>query len=417
MLDDDDASDVPATEAPLPTFCRGNWRMPTILLGVSSAAVLAFALRSYVTGDHATVNVSAWMTDRLDPKRASVGAGVNPVASNGVASIVPSTPNAAPPEAVVSNVRPVAATVRASFNAAASRVQPSTMAVRASYGTSANGQLLERAGSAVAVDPAGYAVTCTHVVVGATTISMRRFQEPGRWSPARIVASAGDLTLLQVTDGMPVTAATLGDSSRVNVGDWVLAVGHPFQLGTTVTAGIVSRRDVTLALPGGTAQTGLFQTDAAINEGSSGGPLVNVAGEVIGINSAIYAPTGTFSGAGFAIPANQVREFISSVLSPRKQAAPSRWGVGLVALTPDLASELSFRGSLGVVVSSVAPSSAAERAQLMKGDVITKIAGVPVSDLSSVKSVRDRLLANERVPIEFVRLGAMRTTTLMPEAG
>jgi serine protease Do len=321
---------------------------------------------------------------------------------------------------VVGGARPVAATVRASFNDASRRIRPATLAVRASYGTDPQGQLLERAGSAVVVDPSGYAVTCTHVVVGATTVNVRRFREADRWSPARIVASDGDLTLLQVTDGAPMTAATLGDSSQVAVGDWVLAVGHPFALGTTVTAGIVSRRDVTLALPGGRAQTGLFQTDAAINEGSSGGPLVNVAGEVVGINAAIYAPTGAFSGAGFAIPANQVRAFLSSTLGVPTAAAglgASRWGLGLVALTPDLASELSFPGAAGVVVTSVATSSAAERAQLARGDVITKIAGQPVSDVPSAMAIRERLAPSERVPIEFFRLGVAQTATLMPEAG
>jgi serine protease Do len=217
-----------------------------------------------------------------------------------------------------------------------------------------------------------------------------------------------------------MTAATLGDSSQVGVGDWVLAVGHPFALGTTVTAGIVSRRDVTLALPGGRAQTGLFQTDAAINEGSSGGPLVNVAGDVIGINAAIYAPTGAFSGAGFAIPSNQVRAFLSSTLgasAPAGGAGVSRWGLGLVALTPDLASQLSFAGSAGVVVTSVAASSAADRAQLAKGDVITKIAGQPVNDVPSAMAIRDRLAPTEPVAIEFFRLGALGTGTLMPEGG
>jgi serine protease Do len=291
------------------------------------------------------------------------------------------------------------------------------LAVRASYGPSTNGQLLERTGSSDIEDAAGYAITCTHVIVGAATISIRRFQEADRWSQARAVASDGDLTLLQLTDGGPMPAATLGDSSKVNVGDWVLAVGHPFQLGTTVTAGIVSRRDVTLALPGGRAQAGLFQTDAAINEGSSGGPLVNVAGEVIGINSAIYAPTGAFSGAGFAIPSKQVRDFVSSVLTPRTPAAAPRWGLGLVALTPSLASELAFPGSLGVVVSSVAPSSAADRARLVRGDVITKIGGQSVNDLTAAMAIRDRLLVNEGVSIEFFRLGVVQTATLVPEAG
>jgi S1-C subfamily serine protease len=293
---DKETSDASSTPEALPTFCRGNWRQLTILLAVSAAAVLAFALRSYVSGDRQTIDVASWMGRR---------AGV-PAASASVES---------------ANAQPApAAKGRASFEEASRRIQPATLAVRAGF--VANGQVLERAGSAVVVDPAGYAVTCTHVVGGASTVNVRRFQEPDRWSPARVVASDGDLTLLRVADATPMSAATLGDSSQVNVGDWVLSVGHPFQLGTTVTAGIVSRRDVSLALPGGKAQTGLFQTDAAINEGSSGGPLVNVAGEVVGINSAIYAPTGAFSGAGFAIPSSQVRTFISSVLGGRTTPRP-----------------------------------------------------------------------------------------------
>jgi serine protease Do len=290
------------------------------------------------------------------------------------------------------------------------------LAVRSSYAADATGQLLERSGSAVVVDPAGYAVTCTHVVMGASTISVRRFQEPERWSAARAVASDGDLTLLQITDGSPVPPATLADSSTVSVGDWVLAVGHPFQLGTTVTAGIVSRRDVTLALPGGRAQTGLFQTDAAINEGSSGGPLVNTAGEVVGINSAIYAPTGAFSGAGFAIPANQVRTFVASVLGPRVAATQSGWGIGLAELTPALAAELSYAGA-GVVVSNVAPDSAAARARLVKGDIITKIAGQPVDGVPSAMTIRGQLAANEAVTIEIFRGGVAQTVVLRPQTG
>jgi serine protease Do len=337
---------------------------------------------------------------------------------------MPSMPNGA--EQVVSEVKPVAtaaARTGASFSEASTRIQPSTLAVRASYGPSANGQLLERAGSAVVVTPSGYAVTCTHVVAGASAISVRRFQDVGRWSPARAIASDGDLTLLLVSDGTPMTAAAFGDSSRVNVGDWVLAVGHPFQLGTTVTAGIVSRRDVALALPGGTTQTGLFQTDAAINEGSSGGPLVNVAGEVVGINSAIYAPTGTFSGAGFAIPSNQVRAFVSSVLgapgpaNPPPSPSPPKWGIALVTLTPSLASELSFPGSAGVVVGNVTPSSAADRARLARGDVITRIAGQPVTDVPSAIAIGERLVENRGIPIEFFRLGVAQIATLVPEAG
>src|SRR5262249_32437502 len=149
--------------------------------------------------------------------------------SGGVATQATAAVRDAPvttPEAV-SGARSVAATTRVSFNEAVRLVQPATLAVRASYGLDAKGQLIERAGSAVAVDAASYATTCSHVVSGATAITVRRFQRE-RWSPARIVASDGDLALLLVSDGEPLPAATLGDTSRLNIGDWVLAVGHPF---------------------------------------------------------------------------------------------------------------------------------------------------------------------------------------------
>src|SRR5262249_15061195 len=151
----------------------------------------------------------------------------------------------AAPEAMP-GARAVAATTRVSFNEAVRLVQPATLAVRAAYGLDAKGQLIERAGSAVVVDPAGYAITGGHGVSGATAINVRRFQRE-QWLPARTVASDGDLALLQVSGGEPLPAATLGDPSRLNIGDWVLAVGHPFQLGLTVTAGIVSRRDASLS--------------------------------------------------------------------------------------------------------------------------------------------------------------------------
>jgi S1-C subfamily serine protease len=376
-----------------PGYCVAAWRQQVIILAVSAAAVLALALKVHMNGDLAALDV----------------AQTNPT---GNAPTVVATPVA---NESISSVRPVAASLRSSFNVAVDKIRPSTLAVRASYGVDANGQLLERAGSAVIVDAAGYAVTCSHVVSGASAINVRRFREPERWSVARAVASDGDLALLQVVDDLPFPAAVFGDSSRVSVGEWVLAVGYPFQLGLTVTAGIVSRRDATLTLAGGIQQTGLLQTDAAINEGSSGGPLINSAAEVVGINTAIYAPTGVFSGAGFAIASDRIREFVATILG--KRVAATSWGLGLVTLTPRLATELAFPGSRGVVVSSVAPASAADLAQLAKGDVITSIAGQPVDDVATAMGIRERLAGNTAVTIEVWRLGVLQTVTLKPRAG
>jgi S1-C subfamily serine protease len=385
-----------------PPFCKGNWKQLTVTLGVSAAAVLALALRSYFGASSDTAPPAAMLAAAVPADARAQGAGVA------------MTDNVPGPAAELVPARSVATTTRVSFNEAVRQVQPATLAVRAGYGVDAKGQLIERAGSAVVVDPSGYAITCSHVVAGATSISVRRFQRE-RWSAARTVASDGDLALLQVNDGEPLPAATLGDPARLNIGDWVLAVGHPFQLGLTVTAGILSRKEASLSMPGGAVQTGLLQTDAAINEGSSGGPLVNVAGEVVGINSAIYAPTGAFSGASFAIPADRVKRFVSSILGSPPRATTPDWGLGLVPLTPALAAQVGFGGTQGVVVSSVAPSSAAARAQLMQGDVITKIGNVSVAGVADAMAIRDRQAerATSSLVVEFSRGGATRTATLM----
>jgi S1-C subfamily serine protease len=212
------------------------------------------------------------------------------------------------------NVHLVAGGDRTAFNMAASQIRPTVMGIHATLSTPSNAEPgVERIGSGVIVDAGGYLVTCQHVIAGATAIHISRFGRSSERIPARLVAVEDDLALVYAPAASGSVPAVLGDSEQVQVGDWVLAVGHPFGLGLTVTAGIVGRRHGALTIPGGRQYTGLLQTDAPINEGSSGGPLVNMAGQVIGINTAIYAPTGVFSGAGFAIPANRVRIFLDRI--------------------------------------------------------------------------------------------------------
>jgi serine protease Do len=238
-----------------------------------------------------------------------------------------------------------------------------------------------------------------------------------------VVAVEEDLALLRVLDGEAPAPARLADSNQVHVGDWILAVGHPFGLGLTVTAGIVGRKDGVLSIPGGQQYTGLLQTDAPINEGSSGGPLVDLSGEVVGLSTAIYAPTGVFSGAGFAIPSNRVRAFLSRNLgaslgpSPVPQTAAGQpgqpwWGLGLANLTQNEAANLSYPRVDGVVVESVAINSPADAAQLARGDIITAIAGQPVRDIGSVQWIQSRLGANQAVSVEIWRRGRSQILTL-----
>jgi serine protease Do len=363
-------------------------------LTVVGTLVLGIALRQRLSGD---------MTE---PMSALAHLG-NPVVGGASDPVAAGTGR---------NLARVGGAERTAFNRAAHAIRPSVLSIRASFGQKdAAGRELERTGSAVVVDPRGYAVTCQHVVAGATRVSARRFREPDRWLPARLVAIEGDLALFELKDDAAFVPATLADSERVQVGDWVLAVGHPFGLELTVTAGIVGRRRATLQLPDGRTYDGLLQTDAPINEGSSGGPLVDAAGQVIGLNTAIYAPTGVFSGAGFAIPANRIRQFVERALRADLEPAaqPSAgWGIGLVDLTPAVAAQLSYPTSSGVMINRVLPGSPAADAALASGDIVTAIAGEAVLDLDSVKVIRDRLPRTDMVPIRVWRRGTTFTVVL-----
>jgi serine protease Do len=310
-------------------------------------------------------------------------------------------------------VRLVSTGQRTAFNRAATAIRPSVVGLRVTLARPEGKFGAERLGSGVVIDQAGYAVTCRHVVVGAESIVASRFHEPQRWLPAQIVAADGDLALLKLFDQAPFPAAAWADSERVEVGDWVLAAGHPFSLGLTVTAGIVGQRHATLTAPGGGQYVDLLQTDAPINEGSSGGPLVNTDGQVVGLNTAIYSPNGAFSGAGFAIPSNRVQKFVASALGNRPTASGVvPWGVGLVDLGPGVASDLGYPGRGGAVVRSVVPGSPAALAGLAPGDVIVAVGGRAVTDIASLDRLRTELGAATTLILMIWRQGRSETREL-----
>jgi S1-C subfamily serine protease len=392
-----DASALPLAELPSP-YCRGAWRQSVVGLGVAATVVFAVSLGTYSRSKSG----AGWVGEALaapvkaPPKPAGTPALVNQNLG-------------APAPAGDTNVRLVSTGQRTAFNRAATSIRPAVVGLRVNLAEAQGRFSSERLGSGVVIDPAGYAVTCRHVVVGAESIMASRFREPQRWLPAQLVAADGDLALLKLFDQSPFPAATLADSEQVRVGDWVLAAGHPFGLGLTVTAGVVGQRHATLTLPGGGQLVDLLQTDAPINEGSSGGPLVNTDGQMVGLNTAIYSPSGAFSGAGFAIPSNRVQAFVAGALGKRP-AAP--WGVGLVDLTPPVAAGLGFPGPGGVAVRSIVPGSAAARAGLAPGDVIVAVAGRAVTDLASLDRLRTELGGATTLVLQIWRRGRSETREL-----
>ena len=274
---------------------------------------------------------------------------------------------------------------------------------------------LQSLGSGFIIDPSGIVITNNHVIDGAdeitvtlqdnTTLKATLLGHDDRW----------DLAVLKVNPDKPLQAVHFGDSDASRVGDWVLAIGNPFGLGGTVTAGIVSAR-------GRDIQQGPYddfiQTDAAINKGNSGGPLFNMAGEVIGINTAILSPTGGSIGLGFAIPSGEARVVIDQL---RKFGRARRgWlGVRIQQVTPDIAESLGLKGSDGALVAGVTTHGPADNAHIQNGDVILSFNGQKLHEMRTLPRVVAETPIDTKVPLELWRAGHRQTIEVvvaeMPE--
>jgi Do/DeqQ family serine protease len=232
-------------------------------------------------------------------------------------------------------------------------------------------------GSGVIVKPEGYIVTNHHVIDGAEAI---KIETPNhRIFDAKVVGSdpPSDLAVIKI-DGEKLPVLALADSDKARVGDVVLAVGNPLGIGQTVTAGIISAKGRSTGLSDGSFED-FLQTDAPINQGNSGGALVNASGQLVGINSQILSPTGTNIGIGFAIPANMVNSVVEQLIKTGK-VERGALGIGIQPVTPEIAASLKLSNSKGVIVNSVRPNSAAARAGIRQGDVITAFNGEAVED-------------------------------------
>jgi len=238
------------------------------------------------------------------------------------------------------------------------------------------GHAVVGAGSGVIVDPSGVILTNNHVVAGGGKIIVR-LQDGREFKAVDIKTDPKtDLAVLRIEGAGTIPAACLGDSSTVQIGDWVLALGQPFGLEGTVTAGIVSAKERGLGI---TDREDFIQTDAAINPGNSGGPLVSLDGEVIGINTAISSSNGGYQGVGFAIPANLAR-WVGGQLETAGKVHRAYLGVGIQAVTQPLADQFKIKVHKGVIVTEVRSNTPAAKAGLKPGDVILDFAGKAVSN-------------------------------------
>ncbi len=259
-------------------------------------------------------------------------------------------------------------------------------------------------GSGVIVDAKGYIVTNRHVVEKADRVRVKLMDDPpGVLHDAKVIGSdqETDLAVIKIESEKPLPVAKLGNSDSMEVGDWVLAVGSPFGLSETVTAGIVSAKGRNI-VPNRQFQS-FIQTDAAINPGNSGGPLVNMAGEVIGINTAILTDTNAYAGVGFAMPSNTVVNVYNQLIAPEHRVARGSIGIVFNAQENPAISRVYGAGSGGVTVSDVTPGSPAEQAGIKVGDTIISVDGKPVKN-------GDELVADiaSRKPGSKVSLGLVR---------
>lgn len=256
-------------------------------------------------------------------------------------------------------------------------------------------------GSGVIVSSDGYIITNNHVIEQAEEIKVTLYDKKS--FKGKIVGSdpKTDIAVIKINAGNLPTAAW-ADSDKLQVGEFVLAIGNTFGLSHTVTMGIISA--VGRASVGITDYEDFIQTDAAINPGNSGGPLVNIKGEIIGINTAIFSKTGGYQGIGFAVPSNLVRSVMEDLIKYGKKTRG--WlGVSIQRLTPELAEKFGIKDLDGALVGDVVKGSPAEKAGIMRGDIVLEYNGKKVKDADSLRNTVAQTKAGVQVNIKILRKG------------
>lgn len=261
-------------------------------------------------------------------------------------------------------------------------------------------------GSGVIISPDGYIVTNNHVIANASNLEVTL--NNNRTYPAKLIGTdpGTDIALIKI-EGEDFPYIPFGDSNNVKLGEWVLAVGNPFNLTSTVTAGIISAKARDLNQFDGNPQS-FIQTDAAVNRGNSGGALVNTRGELIGINTAITSETGSYVGYSFAVPSNNARKVIEDILE-YGNVQRGVLGIQVGNLNSDIADKLGIDESQGVIIGGIEKGGSADKSGLKEGDVIKNIDGVPVTKFADMAGYLGSKRPNDVVNVTVIRKGKEKT--------
>ncbi|MFK7806480.1 MAG: trypsin-like peptidase domain-containing protein [Saprospiraceae bacterium] len=302
------------------------------------------------------------------------------------------------------------------FIAAAEAVTPAVVNIKASNGSEGDwwgsNNYSGSSGSGVIISPDGYIVTNNHVIEEGRNIEVT-LNDKRKYSGQLVgVDRSTDLALVKI-DAPTLPYLTLGNSDSIRIGEWVLAVGNPFNLESTVTAGIVSAKGRSIDILDDDYRVESFiQTDAAVNPGNSGGALVNTNGELVGINTAIITRSGRYEGYSFAIPSNLARKVIKD-LKDYGVVQRAILGVRIDAVTSELADELNLRKVEGVYITSVTDGSGADEAGIRGGDVINRINGVKTKSIPELQEQIARFRPGNAVEVEYIRNGKKRKTKVL----
>ena len=262
-------------------------------------------------------------------------------------------------------------------------------------------------GSGFIIDPSGYIVTNNHVISDADEITVILHDDTNLKAELVGRDTKTDIALLKVKTDKPLIAASWGDSDASRVGDWVLAIGNPFGLGGSVTAGILSarQRDINSG-----PYDDFLQTDASINRGNSGGPMFNMDGQVIGINTAIYSPSGGSIGIGFAIPSALAKAVVAELQGETDHTVHRGWlGVRIQAVTDEIAETLGLDKAHGALIASVSDNGPAQAAGIQAGDVVVSFDGKPVDDMKRLPRLVAETPVDKTVPVTLWRKHAEAT--------